>query len=271
MPRLGQADAERRALRTLPDGVAPGDFSEALARGLRIIECFGHQRQRMTLAQVAVAVELPRATVRRALGTLVALGYMHLDGRDYELAPRVLSLASTYLAAGPGAAVLQPACEQLSRETGATVSVAVLDGDEAVMIARAAPNQLLNAGVGVGHRLPALHTSLGRVLLAALDDDALSAALAAATPRKLTPTTVTDRRRIAKAIRLTRTDGFAYVDREATPGFRSVAVPLRRWDGATIAAINAGLLADEIDEATVHTTLLPALQHAAGELSPTIV
>jgi len=111
MAKLSSRDSQQRAQRSL-DGVDPRDFSEALARGLRIIESFDRNHRRMTLAETARAVDLPRATVRRSLSTLLHLGYMTLDGREYELAPRVLGLATAYLDAGPGR-VLQPACERL--------------------------------------------------------------------------------------------------------------------------------------------------------------
>lgn len=139
--------------------------------------------------------------------------------------------------------------------------MAVLDADTVVMIARAAPNQLLAAGVGVGHRLPALRTSLGRVLLAGLDDAALEDRLAAAAP--------SDKRRLRAAVRVARDDGYAFADGEVTPGFRSVAVPLHRWDGRVIAAINIG--GNGIDPDTLREAPLDALRQTAAEVSQQLI
>ena len=97
MSRLRPQDAETRAQR------ANADFSEALARGLGVISAFDEQRRQMTLSDVARAVDLPRATVRRALATLVALGYLEADGRLFRLTPRILKLAIAYLSSDPGA------------------------------------------------------------------------------------------------------------------------------------------------------------------------
>lgn len=177
-----------------------GEVARVDVGKLRIIESFDRDHRRMTLAETARAVDLPRATVRRSLSTLVHLGYMTLDGREYQLGSRVLGLATTYLDAGPSR-VLQAACERLCADVGHVCSVAVLDGDAAVMIARAAPNQLLAAGVGVGHRLPALRTSLGRALLAGLDDTAREERLATAAP--------SDRRRLRAAVHAVRNDRHA--------------------------------------------------------------
>ncbi|MGH3586845.1 MAG: helix-turn-helix domain-containing protein, partial [Pseudonocardia sp.] len=142
MARLNAEDATARADRDLPPGVGPGDFSEALARGLRVLQAFDGTHRRMTIADIARAVGLPRATVRRSVTTLVHLGYLSQDGRMHELTPRVLRLATTYLTANTGSAVLQPACERLCAAVGESTSVAVLDGEDAVMIARSIPNQL---------------------------------------------------------------------------------------------------------------------------------
>jgi IclR family transcriptional regulator, pca regulon regulatory protein len=266
MGRLNAQDAAARAARTLPPGVEPGDFSEALARGLRVLQAFDASHRRMTIADVARAVDLPRATVRRTVTTLVHLGYLTQDGRLHELTPRVLRLATAYLSSNTGSAVLQPLCERLCAAVGESVSVAVLDGDDAVMIARAVPNQLINVGFGVGYRVPALHSALGRVLLAALDDDAFEAFLAAARPTAVTPRSVTDKDALRRLVHQVRDDGFAYVDREAESGFQSVAVPLHRWDGVTVAALNIGAGTDRVEKATMLGPMLTSLREAVEDL-----
>src|SRR5438477_8048236 len=134
MPRLRASDAGRRAA-----SAAGPDFSEALARGLRIVAAFSAERRSMTLSDVAKAVDLPRATARRALLTLARLGYVASDGRLFRLTPRILGLAAAYLLSNGLSTRLQPVCERLSAATGETCSVAVLDGDEVAMISPAAP------------------------------------------------------------------------------------------------------------------------------------
>ena len=162
MSRLRPQDAEKRAQR------ANGDFSEALARGLSIINAFDDQRRQMTLSDVARAIDLPRATARRALTTLVGLGYVESEGRLFRLAPRILKLAIAYLSSDPVPSVLQPVCERISRQVHASCSVAVLDGEDAVMIARAVPARPTSVGLGVGYRVPVFCSALGRVLASAL-------------------------------------------------------------------------------------------------------
>jgi IclR family pca regulon transcriptional regulator len=235
MSKLRQEDADRRQ----QSGLGP-DHSEALARGLQILVTFNDGRRSQSLSDLAKLVDLPRATVRRALLTLEALGYVEAEGRLFRLTPRVLRLAAAYLTSNAVSTLLQPACDRIAQSIGESCTAAVLEGGEVVMIARALPAQMVPAGVGIGYRLPAYCSALGRILLAALPDDALAAYLARTTLTPMTPHTLTERSAVHAAILAARRDGFCFVDGEAEPGFRSIAVPLRKFDGTVIAALNIG-------------------------------
>lgn len=232
--------ARARPQEAVPPPGLGSDGSAALARGLAVMASFGAERRTQTLSDVALAVGLPRATARRALLTLVALGYLETEGRQFRLTPQVLRLAGAYLTSNAISTLLQPACDRIARMVGESCTVAVLEQDEVVMIARALPAQLVPAGVGIGFRLPAYCTALGRVLLAALPDAALTAYLARTALRAVTPHTLTDPAAVRARIAAARADGFCFADQEAERGFRSVAVPLRRYDGTVIAALNIG-------------------------------
>ena len=266
MSKLGAEDAARRQ----SAGLGP-DHSEALARGLQIMTVFDGAHRSLTLSEVAAAVNLPRATARRALLTLVALGYVAANGRQFRLTPRVLRLASAYLTSNVVSTLLQPACDRIARAIGESCTAAVLEGGEAVMIARALPAQLVPAGAGIGYRLPAYCSALGRVLLAALPPDGLETYLDNTTLDAVTPSTVIERRAVEAAIASVREDGFAYVDQEAEAGFRSIAVPLRRFDGTVVAALNIGARVEQADRAEMMGRHLQALLTEAAELSGHLV
>ena len=214
------------------------DFIESLDRGLRVLEVFGGSRQPMTLSDLAKAADLPRATARRILFTLERAGFVATDGKLFRLMPRVLVLASSYLASNHVVSVLQPALDKLSGEAQEISSMAILDGNDVVFIARASPTRIFSAGIDIGYRLPAFCTSVGRVLLSRLPDDELAVALGKMDLTPLTPFTVTDKKLLLKTIIADRAEGYSLVDREAEPGFRSISVPVRRYDGAIVAAIN---------------------------------
>lgn len=266
MPRLGRSPADQ----TQVEAAGP-DFLEALARGLRVIEAFNRERRQMTLSDIARLVELPRASVRRTLATLVHLGYAETDERRFRLTPRILNLASAYLASNAIPGILQPAVERLSAETNEACSAAVLDGEHVVMIAHAAPQRVIEVSAQIGFRLPATATSLGRVLLAALDDRALDAFLVHIAPRKLTSATVVDKKALRGAILRARADGFSFVDQEAEVGFRSISVPVRRLDGKVVASLNIGAPSERCPAKTMRSEFLPRLRALADRLQRQLV
>jgi IclR family pca regulon transcriptional regulator len=265
--KLGEHDAARRAARKV-DGGRPADYSEALDRGLAVLAAFDGEHERLTQSDLARRLNLPRATVRRSLLTLAHLGYVAAESRTYRLTPQVLVLASAYLATNPVSRVLQPVCEGICERFGASATTAILDGPWAVMIARALPQQPLGVGHGIGFRVPATRSALGRVLLSALDDEFLHRYLvehAVVDDNGLTTEQITAYVRDAAAV------GYAYVADEVEAGYHSVAVPLHRWDGTPIAALNLGASASQLTRADMLESVLPSLQETARAIRPQLV
>ena len=253
------------------DNRAATDFIESLDRGLRVLELLGGGQQPMTLSDLGKAADLPRATARRILFTFERAGFVESDGKLFRLTPRVLVLASSYLASNQVVSVLQPALDKLSSEAQEISSMAILDGNDVVFIARASPTRIFSAGIDIGYRLPAFCTSVGRVLLSRLPDNELAAVLKAMNPAPLTPFTVTDRKTLLKTIIADRAQGYSLVDREAEPGFRSISVPVRRYDGAIIAAINMGAHVDRVSAAEMVDRFLPLLRETAASVKSMLV
>jgi IclR family pca regulon transcriptional regulator len=262
MTKLREQDAERRRIAGLGR-----DHSEALARGLQILTLFNDSRRSQTLSELAALVDLPRATVRRALLTLEALGYVATEGRHFHLTPRVLRLATAYLTSNAISTLLQPACDRIARLVGESCTAAVLERDEVVMIARALPAQLVPAGVGIGFRLPAYCSALGRVLLADLPSAALDDYLARTQLRAVTSHTLTDPDAIRAQIATAKADGFSFVDQEAEHGFRSIAVPLRKFDGSLLAALNIGARVEQAEASVMTGRYLAMLKEEASNLT----
>jgi len=247
------------------------DFIESLDRGLRVLELFGGGQQPMTLSDLARAADLPRATARRILFTFERAGFVESDGKLFRLTPRVLVLASSYLASNHVVSVLQPALDKLSSEAQEISSMAILDGNDVVFIARASPTRIFSAGIDIGYRLPSFCTSVGRVLLSRLPDDELAAALKAMDLAPLTPFTVTDGKALLKTIIADRAQGYSLVDREAEPGFRSISVPVRRYDDAIVAAINMGAHVDRVSASEMIERFLPLLRKTAASVKSMLV
>ncbi|WP_088346827.1 MULTISPECIES: IclR family transcriptional regulator C-terminal domain-containing protein [Rhodomicrobium] len=242
------------------------DFVASLEKGLAVIEAFGPEHQRLTLADVARRTGLTRAAARRYLLTLTQLRYADFDGRFFSLSPRILRLGYAYLSSTPLPSRIQPFLEGISEETGESSSAAVIDGDDIVYIARSATKRIMSIGLGVGSRLPIYCTSLGRALLAYLPEAEQAAYLARADLTARTPKTVTGIAALQHVLRQVREDGFAMVDEELEPGLRSIAVPVLGPDGGARFALNIGAHAAWVSAEDMTVRFLPVLRKAGEAL-----
>ena len=183
------------------------------------------------------------------------------------LRPKVLSLGYAYLSSIPIVTLAQPVLDALSENLHESSSMAVLEADEIVYVARSkTTRRLMSVDLNVGSRLPAYCTSLGRVLLAGLPQEELKQYLARVQPVRFTPRTVTSRERLRAIIEATREEGYSVVDEELEIGLRSIAVPIIDPRGRVSAAINASTQASRVPLQEFQHTFLPALRKAAAEL-----
>lgn len=238
------------------------DYVQSLERGLAVIRAFGPDRPELRLSDVARATGLTRAAARRFLLTLVKLGYVRQDGQSFSLRPRVLELGYAYLSGLSLPEVAMPHMETLVGEVNESSSVAVLDDLDIVYVARVPTQRIMTITIAVGTRLPAYATSMGRVLLAGLSEEALEERLARIEVEPLTPTTVPDRKALQERIGQVRATGWAAVDQELEQGVRSAAVPIRDAS-RTVAALNVSVHATRMTMPALRREVVPKLLRTA--------
>jgi IclR family transcriptional regulator, pca regulon regulatory protein len=246
--------------------VRDSDFVQSLDRGLAVIRAFGPDRERLSLSEVARATGLTRAATRRFLLTLVKLGYVRNDGREFSLRPRVLELGYAYLSGLAMPEVASPHLEQLVASVRESSSVSVLDGHHIVYLARVPTKRIMTVAISVGSRFPAYATSMGRVLLAAMTDEELDRHLAEADLQAFTGRTVTDPDRLKEIIRDVGRLGYSIVDQELEEGLRAIAAPIHGAGGTVTAAINLSAHASRVTMGAMRSELLPALQATARRI-----
>lgn len=242
------------------------DIMGGLAKGLAVIETFNAERSRQSIAEVAAASGLDRATARRCLLTLAEQGYADYDGKFFTLTPRVLRLGTACLATMPLPQLVQPWLDRLSDELGESSSVSILDGAEIVYVARAAQRKVMSIALMPGSRLPAFCTSMGRVLLAALPEPEARARLTASPLVPRTPLTITDPQALMARLAEVRASGHAVIDQEVELGLRSLAVPLYDAHARVVAAVNLGLPAGAGEIGDLVRRHLPRLLGLQAEL-----
>jgi IclR family pca regulon transcriptional regulator len=242
------------------------DFVQSLERGLMVVRAFDAEHRELGLSEVARATGLTRAAARRFLLTLVALGYMNVADGRFSLSPRVLELGYAYLSSLTLPEVAQPHMETLVAEVNESSSISVLDDLEIVYVARVPTRRIMSITLSVGTRLPAYPTSMGRVLLAALDDEELESRLDRIDPQPLSARTVTDKVTLRSLLERVRRQGWAATDQELEEGLRSLAVPIRDTSGAVVAALNVSVHASRASMATLRRDFLPAALTAAAAI-----
>lgn len=215
-----------------------GTYVRSLERGLAVIRAFDAEHPELTLAQVAERTGMSRASARRFLHTLAHLGYVQVEGRAFRLGPQVLSLGYAYLSGQTLKQVAEVPLRELSARLGESVSLSVLDGAEIVYLARVAAQRIMAVDISVGTRLPAVTTSMGRVLLAGRSPQEVDRHLGEHPPRALNRHTLTDPQAVAQRIEQVRRDGWALVDQELEVGLRSLAVGVRGAGGEVVAGLN---------------------------------
>ena len=246
----------------------PGDsYVQSFARGLEVIRSFSAQAPEQTLSEVAARTGLTRAGARRILLTLQTLGYVDSDGKHFRLTARILDLGFAYLSSLPIWNLAEPVMEALVDEVKESSSAAVLEGTDIVYVLRVPTHKIMSIGLGVGSRLPAWCTSMGRVLLAGLDDEEVLRRLKAARPKALTKHTVTDVDTLLAKVQQVRRQGWSLVNQELEEGLISLAAPITDRGGRIIAALNLSGQANRTSAKVAQETLLPALQRAARTIS----
>jgi IclR family pca regulon transcriptional regulator len=246
----------------------PGDtYVQSFARGLQVIRSFSAQAPQQTLSEVAQRTGLTRAGARRILLTLESLGYVRSQGRQFSLAPRILDLGFAYLSSLPLWNLAEPVMERLVEDVKESCSAAVLDGPDIVYVLRVPTHKIMSINLGIGSRLPAHCTSMGRTLLADLEPAALDALLREYPPMRRTERTITDIARLQAELARVRGQGWCLVDQELEEGLVSLSTPIRDRSGRAIAAMNISGQANRTSPALMVERFLRKLREAADEIS----
>jgi IclR family pca regulon transcriptional regulator len=240
---------------------------QSFARGLQVIRSFSAQSPQQTLTEVATRSGLTRAGARRILLTLQTLGYVSSDSRQFQLTPRILDLGFAYLSSMPMWNLAEPEMHSLTARVEESCSAAVLDGTDIVYVLRVPTHKIMSISLGVGSRLPAYCTSMGRMLLAGMNDDDARQLLAASERQTLTRHTVTEVDELMARVRQARRQGWCLVNQELEEGLISLAAPLTDRSGRMVAALNISGQANRTPAKVMEERMLPALRETAATIS----
>lgn len=237
-----------------------------LAKGLSILEAFSAERQRLTVTEAAQASGTTPAAARRCLLTLVELGYLSHDGKYFRPTPRVARLTFAFTTTDSLPTLAQSCLVAVRDELQQTASLAMLEGGEALFVARAETARIVAAGVRVGATLPLWVSSTGRVLAAAMPDEEIDRLLAQTVIEARTPKTVVSPSEVRAVIELVRAEGAAYTDEELDIGLRTMAVPVTDSSGKVRAAMSVSAFAAQVSMEQMRSEFRPVMQREAARL-----
>jgi IclR family transcriptional regulator, acetate operon repressor len=216
------------------------DGTAALDKALDVLDAVGGAPGGLSQPELADRLGLPRTTLYRLLGTLVARGLVRRDParRVYALGSRCFEYARSAFAMPDLVAAAAVELRALRDMTGETTYLATLDGHEVVSLERCdgAHSERSNSAIGV--RKPLHCTSQGKAILAALPPDERDAIVKELKLDAVTPRSITDRRRLQAELRLTATRGWSIDDEEIVPGVRCCGAPIVDAAGAVRGAIS---------------------------------
>lgn len=253
-----------------PIAARDDQFVKSLERGLLVLRALG-QPDPQSLSDVARSAELSRATARRFLLTLRHLGYVEESCGRFSLTPQVLDLGHAYLSSLTLPEIAQPHLERLVERVHESSSVSVLDGSYVVYVAHVPTRRIMSVTISVGTRFPAYATSMGRVLLADLENGCLETILVRTRFTSLTPRTIVARDQLEKELARVRRQSWALVDQELEPGLRSIAAPIREARGSVVAAVNLSVPASTTTMVEMKRDLLPPLLRTAAAIERDLV
>jgi len=251
--------------------IKKSDLVQSLEKGLNVIRAFDMDHEQMTLSDVAKKIDLTRANARRILLTLQHLGYVtSLDGKLFSLSPKVLSLGYSYLSGLPFRELAQPYMQELAKEINESCSMSVLDQTDIVYIARVHTKRIMTISLGIGTRLPAHATSMGKVLLASLDPMEATKLIGSMKFEELTPYTLS-KNPFIQHLDVVRKQGWAISDQELEIGVRSIACPIRDKKGNVLAAINISGHASRVTLDDLVKKYLSALRDTVEKIEQALV
>jgi len=244
----------------LPEGMG------GLAKGLAIIEAFSPRRTRMTVSEAAQSSGTSRASARRCLLTLTELGYLEFDGKYFRPQPRLLALSAAYSGTRSLSQIAQPFLRAARDELHESISLAVLDREAALFVARSEAERLVTTGISIGTRIDLYCSATGRVLLSAWTDERVSTYLDRVKVEARTKYSLVRKVSLRDAVRSVRAQGYGFTDQELEIGLRSIAVPVVDSRGAIVAAMSASASSARVTIQQMVKGFVPVLRVSADGL-----
>src|SRR5581483_8503632 len=237
----GRARMFPAGLRPTP-GVGPGAAPrriQVVDRALHALEELADAPGGLGVSELGRRLGVDKSSAHRLLATLLARGFVRQNPHSgrYQLGLRLAGLGAIAVRGVDLTEIARPHLERLRDQTGEAASLAVLSDGEVLFLAKAVSQGALTVNQGVGSRMPAHCSALGKVLLAWSDDEAIARAIAQRGLARHTPRTIVDLEELRRHLAHVQERGWALDDEEFAIGLRCLAAPVRDSSGVVVAAV----------------------------------
>jgi IclR family acetate operon transcriptional repressor len=243
----------RAAARGRGTGAGAG-HTQALSRGLAVLEALAATEGGATLTVLAEMLKLPAPTAHRLLATLEQAAYVQQGaGGEWLIGVRAFRVGSAFLDHRNLVVQAYPRLKRLMEASGETTNLAVTDDGEAVFVEQVQCRELMRMSTKIGARAPLHASGVGKAMLAAMADGAVAATLVKRGLIRHTANTIVDPERLAAELRTTRERGYAIDNEEHADGLRCVAAPIwddngEPWAAISLAGPTSRITIERIDE-----------------------
>ena len=235
--RKATAGKRQRVTRAGKDKAA--GHTQALSRGLAVLEALAATDSGATLTTLADLLRIPTPTAHRLLATLEAAGYVQSGSQgEWLVGVRAFRVGSAFLSHRNLVVQAYPYLRQLMEASGETANLAVMEAGQAVFVEQVQCRELMRMSAKLGARAPLHASGVGKAMLAAMDAPAVAAALGRQGLVRHTPHTLATRESLAAELTRIRARGYAVDDEEHALGMRCVAATVFDENGEAWAALS---------------------------------
>lgn len=231
----GATDATERRVKDMANETG---LVQSVDRAVTVLEILGRDGT-VGVSELARRMDIHKSTVSRLLATLERRGIVEqqADGVQYSLGVGLVRLARSVTEDLDVVALARPVAEDLSRASGETVNLSLLEGGEVVNVDEVNLSDSVLSVTWLGRHTSLHNTANGKIFLAHLDEAEVGRILAGDL-EATTEHTVTDPGELRRQMAEIRRSGHAWQYEELEPGLSAVAAPVRDSGGAVLATIS---------------------------------
>lgn len=236
-------------------------------RSVEILKLVSKRPDGITLDEICEVLDMPKTSAYDIVTTLVETGMIHVtkgQKQIYTIGLTAYRIGVSYTNHLDVLGTIEPELRSFAREIGKTVFYGVLTGHEVVYICKFEPENPIITTATVGTKNPLYCTSLGKAILAFMEDEARKPIMDRIHFRQKTPRTIMSTDCLMEELERVQETGYALDAREGEEHMECVGAPIFDQEGHVLGAISASSLYKPTED---YDALGRMVQKKAAEIS----